>query len=541
MRRIGFRGARAQFGIGIVSLILSSVATAVQPLLVRRLAESFLAQNPLPTLIVLLLITSFLTDAIGAALSKLLLGFASERFVFNLRNSVVGTMLRTDHRRFSSFDRGDLNNRVVEDIPAAQQPYFSTYPELLSSIIVSVLCFIGLLFASLRLSLALVAVLMLVGLAMMLVLRAVRIAAERSREAEAAYSSRLYEMLYNFVPIKSLRAETWMLGMLSRQAEESRRRGARLITRTSLILPIINTGTQVSIVGVLILGGVEIARGNLEPAQLATFFLFLVYMISPLVTIAVSLGELGEAEASRARLKVVFDGLPGEPGTAEVKLPASPPSLSCTSQDLTYQYENGERVRIPDIEFRGPGAYCLTGGNGAGKSTLFHLMNGLYTPTTGTLSWNGLSVDEGSSAEIRRLVYLMPQSRDVLSMSVRDNLLMGAILSDKEILTLAARVGVLDFFTTLPDGLDTKIGNDGIDLSGGQKQLIFVFHALLTKPRVLLLDEFASNLDAPLKSAISNVLAELATDGLVIVITHDRELLERFPQHIVLGRSASAR
>ncbi|RLP81332.1 ABC transporter ATP-binding protein [Mycetocola lacteus] len=535
IRAIGFQNAKVHYSLGMLLLMISSVATAMQPMFVGQITEAFAGQKPVVVTTVLFLLAVFVVDALGTAGSKLVMGIASERFVFNVRNSVARRILHTNHRSFQSFDKGDLNNRVVEDIPAIQRPYFTTYPELLGAAIVALLCFIGMVFTSWTLALVLIAVLTAFGALLLIVLRSIRTAAETSRVAESAYSSRLYELLYNFVPVKSLGAENWVLRALNRRAESSRVNGVRLVGVSSLILPIINMATQVSLVGVLLLGGVQIGNEDLTPAALATFFLYLVYMISPLVTLGLSLGELREAAASHARLQVIYETLPEDETQPQYRFSSGGPGATFRSHNLAYRYQGGERVAIPDISIEGPGIYCLVGSNGAGKSTLFLLMNGLHVPTEGSLSWNGKRIHEGLSSDLRRFVYLMPQSRDVLSTTVRDNILMGAVIEDAEIFALAFRLGVSNFLEGLPDGLDTQIGHEGVELSGGQKQLLYVFHALLLRPPVILLDEFASNLDRDSKAAISDALTELATESLIIVITHDKELLTRFPRHITLG------
>src|SRR6218665_1789653 len=153
---IGFRNTKSLYILGLGLMAVAAIATAAQPFLVGQIADSFLNDGPYLREMLLLV---FVLDAVGSTFSRLTLGWASERFIFNIRNEFTGRILSAPLNDVERFDRGDINNRVIEDIPAFQRPYFSVYPELYGSLFITLLCFTGMFWTSWQLAVVLGAVL----------------------------------------------------------------------------------------------------------------------------------------------------------------------------------------------------------------------------------------------------------------------------------------------------------------------------------------------------------------------------------------------
>lgn len=122
LRRIGFEGARAKYVFGLAMMALGATATAAQPLLVGRVADAFFHHVDLVSVWLYLLMLSFLVDAAGSTISRLALSQASERFVYNIRSVLIRRVLDAGAPRVRAFDRGDVNNRIVEDVPSFRDP-----------------------------------------------------------------------------------------------------------------------------------------------------------------------------------------------------------------------------------------------------------------------------------------------------------------------------------------------------------------------------------------------------------------------------------
>lgn len=533
LRRIGFEGARAKYVFGLAMMALGATATAAQPLLVGRVADAFFHHVDLVSVWLYLLMLSFLVDAAGSTIGRLALSQASERFVYNIRSVLIRRILDAGAPHVRAFDRGDINNRIVEDIPIFQRPYFSVVPEICSASLTAVLCFTGMLITSWQLTASLIALLVIFFVGLLLMLGRVRASAEYSRVTEASYSSFLYEVLYNFHAIQALGAKGFFAEKMNERAELARKAGVRLLSCTSMLLPIVSIGTQVGLVGVLILGGFLASRSEFGAPEFVSFFLYLVYAIAPLVTIATSAGELKEAQVSKGRLIEVFDALKPASEYLLRTQGNDPPAISTSG--LTFGYADVLSLEFGELSFKGAGVYCLVGPNGVGKSTLLSMLSGVDEPAAGTVSVDfGESGEGGEEALGRSRPYLFVQDRDVFSMTVRENIQMGARFSDEEIGLAADSLGVRELIDSLPEGLDTRLGAEGSGLSGGERQALYAINYLLNDPRIALLDEFSTNLDQQVKERLLQLIEDRGRENLIVIVTHDPELLARFPNHVSL-------
>jgi len=203
-------------------------------------------------------------------------------------------------------------------------------------------------------------------------------------------------------------------------------------------------------------------------------------------------------------------------------------------RDLSYKYKNENRVAIPDFNIDSRGVFCITGANGSGKSTLLSLIAGLIPPTTGRIEFSFCVKNEVPDTSSTPDILFFSQGRDVMSMSVRDNVRMGMPFGDEEICEMLVKLGASSLLDELPDRLDTELGANGIGVSSGQKQILFATHLLLSRPRMALLDEISSNMDVIVKNRLLDLLEELGQESLVLVVTHDEDVLARFSNQIRL-------
>ncbi|WP_237235376.1 ABC transporter transmembrane domain-containing protein [Rothia nasisuis] len=460
----------------------------------------------------------FIADIVSSLLGKVFLGKSSEKFVYNLRVGISKTILFTNFENVQKFDKGDINNRTIEDVPIAQQPYFETYPNLINSVIIVIICIFGLFFSSWHLALSVIATFAIFGFFMLLILSRIESSAHLSRQTDSKYSSFLYETLYNFLLLKSTKSEGWALNHLRVRAAEAKQAGQKLVIWSALLLPVVNIATQISLVLVIVGGGYLITQGQLSFSSLATFLLFLIYMVSPLVSIATVMGELKESKVSQNRLLEIFKHMP------IVSKRGNNPNIKISKngsifiKPFSYSYDESARISYPEIRIKGPTILAIIGSNGSGKSTLLNLISGVRGASLDS-DGNGGDTFENPS------IYYLPQGNDVFSVSVRENILLGLDKTDDDIFLAADIIGVRKFLNSLPSGLDTLIGGEGHGLSGGQKQIIHMLNMILSSYDVLMLDESTSNIDIGTRSLISEYLNDLSTKKLIIVISHDSEII----------------
>ena len=194
---------------------------------------------------------------------------------------------------------------------------------------------------------------------------------------------------------------------------------------------------------------------------------------------------------------------------------------SCRFDNVTFAY--GERTIIEDASFEIPAGRItvLQGMSGGGKTTLVDLLIGLHRPTSGQITVDGVPLHEISLKSWRNMIGYVPQELSLLHGSIRDNITLGdADISDEAIHATLRLAGAEAFVASLPEGIDSDVGEMGTKLSGGQRQRIALARALVLKPKLLILDEVTSALDPETEEQICREVAALGGDYTVVAITH---------------------
>ena len=241
------------------------------------------------------------------------------------------------------------------------------------------------------------------------------------------------------------------------------------------------------------------------------------------------------------RLGEVF-ALPDDVHFRQVEM--ARPKGELTLDQATFRYPGSETLALDGLRahIKPPGILGIVGANGGGKTTLLKLLQGLYQPDSGRVLLDGADLSQFSRAEVSDWIGYVPQENVLFAGSIRDNLLAGAPeAADADLLRASGLVGLHRRVIDLPDGYGTDVGEGGMRLAGGIRQRIAIARALIKDPPVLLLDEPSSNLDHAGERELTQALAALATDHMVVAVTHSPILLEAARVVVVLDRGRIAR
>ena len=191
---------------------------------------------------------------------------------------------------------------------------------------------------------------------------------------------------------------------------------------------------------------------------------------------------------------------------------------------MTFTYPTRpEKAAIHDftLDVKAGQTVALVGPSGAGKTTLFQLLMRFYDPDSGVVRLNGTDMKLLSLADLRGMTGIVPQDPVIFYGTARDNIRMGNITaSDDEVMQAAKAASALEFLEKMPQGLDTFVGEKGVQLSGGQRQRIAIARALVRNPRLLLLDEATSSLDSENEHIIQEAMVRLMEGRTTFVIAH---------------------
>ena len=269
------------------------------------------------------------------------------------------------------------------------------------------------------------------------------------------------------------------------------------------------------------MGGRQAINGTITLGEFVAFYGYVLMLTGPMRMLGVSLGMAQRAVASGARVFEILDRAPAL--TARDGAPGLPPGGGRVElRDVSFAYDGGAPVlRDVDLEVEPGTTVALVGGTGSGKTTLVSLIPRLYDVQEGAVLVDGADVRDVDPAALRREIALVSDDAFLFSASLRENIAYARPdAGDEEILRAARRGGVDSFAADLPEGYDTMVGERGLTLSGGQRQRVAIARALLAEPRILILDDATSSVDATTESTIKEALREVMEGRTTFVIAH---------------------
>jgi ATP-binding cassette, subfamily C, bacterial len=269
------------------------------------------------------------------------------------------------------------------------------------------------------------------------------------------------------------------------------------------------------------MGLVMVLYSDLSIGLMFGIFGYLWFMMTPVQEL-LSL-QYAHANAKNALLRLnELLSLPTEPVSQSAKKAlGNSKALSIQTRDLVFGYDENEPVlKGLNLKIQAGSKVAIIGASGSGKSTLSQLLVGFYPPTSGTILYNDIPVEEIGFPAIRDEVFVVLQQPLMFNETLRFNLTMGDEINDEEIYKALSIAQLFQFVSDLPLGLETQVGKFGIRLSGGQRQRLSIARMVLANPKVVIFDESTSALDVHTESALFEALQEFLKEKTVIIIAH---------------------
>jgi ABC-type multidrug transport system fused ATPase/permease subunit len=306
--------------------------------------------------------------------------------------------------------------------------------------------------------------------------------------------------------------------------------------------PLIGFLPQLGLAALLYVGGRQVIDGSLSEGDFVAFYGYVLMLTGPMRMLGVALGMSQRAVASGERVFELLDRAPRL--TAPPDAPALPPGGGHVElRDVTFAYDGDEPVlRGVDLDVEAGHTVAIVGPTGSGKTSLVMLIPRLYDVTGGAVFVDGADVRTVDPASLRREVAIVSDDAFLFSAPLRENIAYARPeAGDDEVVAAAVRAGLGELLDDLPDGLDTLVGERGLTLSGGQRQRVAIARALLAEPRILILDDATSSVDATTENQIKAALAEVMEGRTTFVIAHRLSTIALADEVVVLedGRVAA--
>ncbi len=513
--------------VGALAVGFGVALIATAGYLISRAAE----QPPILSLTTIIVTVRFLALArpLARYLDRLALHDLALRGLGRIRSSVYARIEPLAPAELDAFRRGDLVSRLVGDVDALQGLYLRGLAPPVVAVVVASLCVVAVALASRAAAVVLAVGLVLAGAAVpLLAFRLARHVGERQAPTRGEMTSELLELLRGAPELAAFGREADALARIG----ELDGRLARLARRDALVAGLADAAfilvAGLTTVGVLALAVSAHEAGTLDRVLVATLALLALSSFDSVAPLPAAARELSGTLASGARVLELVDRVPTvRDPSAPVPAPRGVTSVALEGVTARYGPDGPAVLEGFDLELPPGRRVALVGPSGAGKTTVTSLLLRFLDPVAGRVTIDGRDLRELRQEDVRHTFALAGQEAHVFDSTIRENLkLANPDATDEDLVEALDRARLRAWVDSLPDGIETLVGEDGARLSGGQRQRLVVARALLSDAPVLLLDEPTAQLDPDTAEAlVADVLA--AADGRsVLLITHRPEGLE---------------
>jgi ABC-type multidrug transport system fused ATPase/permease subunit len=565
------RPYRTRVVLMLIALVIATAAGLAPPYLAGLAIDKGIKPGDLHALdlIVAAFVVSALLYWLASYAQTYLTGWVGERALQDLRQEIYVHIQSMSIGFFTRRRPGVLISRLTNDVEALNNLVTDGIVTLLSSVLTLVGVVIILVLLDWKLALVTFVTFPLLAIGS-LIFRVVSAGAyRRTRETIAAITAYLQETLSGVRVVRSFAQEPRHMKRMGELNERNRLANMTTVYLNASYFPAVELLSAIGIAAILLYGGYRVVDGDIMIGVLVAFVGYLQQFFDPVQQISQLYTTYQQGMAA---LDKIFELLDTPPDMVDAPDAREPGELrgELTLEDVWFSYsadaaravatEGGavaeqsldeapdEEVRggsedgadgwaLEDIDLHVPAGQtvALVGETGAGKSTFAKLVARFYDPQRGRVLVDGVDVRELKMRGLRSQLGIVPQEGFLFSGSVRENIAFGRPdASDEDVRAAARAVGADEFIARLPGGLETEIGERGVQLSAGQRQLVAFARALLAQPRILILDEATSNVDVRTERIIERGLERLLAGRTAIVIAHRLSTIRRAGRIVVL-------
>lgn len=551
----------------IILSVLGAAASLAQPLLVNQVI-GFVQENKPLGILVVALVGLVVVSGLLNGFQHYLLQRTGEAVVLSSRRRLVARMLHLPISEFDARRTGDLVSRVGSDTTLLRAVLTQGLVDAIGGSLTFAGAIVGMAIIDpvlLGLTVLVVAISVVVVVSLS---RRIRVASQRAQRKVGDLAAAVERAISSIRTVRASGATEREIETIDRDAQGAYDRGLEVASASAVVVPIASVAMQVSFLVVLGVGGYRVASGADTIAQLVSFILFLFLMIMPLGQAFGAVTSVNSALGALGRIQEIIE-LPSETDgddalartlTGEAHSPAlddSEAAIHFENVEFTYPAAPtaGDEAPLGPGSRTAPGETDLTvlrgvtfsaqkgkrtalvGPSGAGKSTILALIERFYDPTAGVVRLGGTDIRALDRASLRAQIGYVEQDAPVLAGTIRDNLVLGApSATDDDCRRVLEAVNLTGVLERGSFGLDAQVGEDGVMLSGGEKQRLAIARTLLAAPPILLLDESTSSLDGINEQRLREAIDAVAENRTLIVIAHRLSTVVDSDQIVVLEK-----
>jgi ATP-binding cassette, subfamily B, multidrug efflux pump len=507
--------------------VLGAVAQAGGPWLIGRAIDRYILPGDITglTRIMLVLFGVYVVGAIASRGQVYQVGSIGQRLLASMRARIFDRLQHLPLRYFDRRPVGDLMSRVTNDVDTLNQLFSQGLTQLLGSLFSLIGIVVAMLFLNWNLALACFTIIPIMLLLTSFFARRARRAFRLTRETVSDVTAGAQEDITGVREAQAFNRTEENIARFRRRNAANRDANVQAVAITSAFSPAIDVLSTLATALVIGYGGYLVFAGSLSVGVLTAFLIYVQQFFRPIQLASQVYTQAQAAVAGAERIYNILDEEP-EPADPPNARKLGPARGRISFQHVTFEYDAGRPV-LHEVDFVvEPGqTVALVGPTGAGKTTIASLIPRFYDATEGTVRIDGRDVREMARKNLRANIGIVLQEPFLFSGTIAENIGYGrsgdpAEASREEVEAAARVVNAHGFIMDLPDGYDTVLGEGGGALSQGQRQLLSFARAVLTDPRILILDEATSNIDTRTEAIIQRALATLLEGRTSVVIAH---------------------
>lgn len=539
------RPYRCRLLLAALCMGIAAGAVLLMPLLSKIAVDDYIVPGDIAgltqvALLYLVLVAVFWPASYGQGY---LSGWIGQRVVYDIRKDLVRAVLRQSLEFHQRQRVGPIMSRITNDINAVADFASSGLINLVNDVLTVCGIVVVMTLLSGRLTLVTLLSVPVVLFSVGFLARKMRQAYTQVQEEIAAVNAGVEQGVAGMRVTQTLARESFSIEQFEALSLRNMKANLRTAVLFACMFPVMTVSNMLSVALVLGYGGTLVARGSLTLGVILAFLGYVSRFFGPLRELSLVANSMQAAAASLTRIQEYLETPLQIPAP---RVPRKPPARiqgHIEFRGVTFSYPGAEEPVLRDIDLTVQAGEILAvaGPTGAGKSTLALLLARLYQPQTGRVEIDGISVDTLDPRILRDTVNLVPQDPYLFPETVRDNIRYGHPAADDAAVERAARrVHAHAFIERLPRGYDSDVGEAGVLLSGGQKQLIALARAMLADPVILVLDETTAHVDAITESTLQAGMSALARARTMLIIAHRFSTLKQADRVVVLdaGRIA---
>lgn len=484
----------------------------------------------------------FFAAVLGAAvlnyLQSNLLQYTGQTIIFNIRQQLFKHLSRMSMSYFDRNPVGRLVVRVTQDTESLNQLYSQVVVNLVKDVIILLGIVVVMLQMSLKLALLSFAVLPFLAILTFWYRTVIREAQRYSRVILSRLNSFLAENLSGIRITQLFIREERQWEQFNQHNTEHYRAGMKGTVINSIFQPAIGFLGNIAIALLLWYGGASVIDGGITFGIVYAFTHYVRQFFQPLMSLAEKYNQIQTAMVGAER---IFDMLDEKPSIVDAEKPVSLPKQvrgEIRFENVWFAYNEGEWV-LKDVSFTiQPGqTIAFVGATGAGKSSIIQLMNRFYDIQQGSIKLDGIDIRDIPLDELRRTISIVQQDVFLFTGDITSNIrLNNTDVTDEQVIEAAKMVHMDDFVRSQPQGYATPLGERGVNLSLGQRQLLSFARAIAFRPQILILDEATSNIDTETEIIVQNALHNISAGRTTLIVAHRLSTIQHADQIIVMHK-----